>query len=151
MDACVIHQIFMEVYANLSINAEQVQTRQNHKESWEWGIQLYSIPSHLRKLGVFLAPNEIEEREGAFLAWYVKPRSKKGRFFHFWYRLGFKMRRAPQSAPFDIFQKNSTFNENSQLSFQYKAPPCVWGAKTDWNWKVWVFSFLLNKKLDPYL
>ena len=84
-----------------------------------WILSTY----HVRKLGVFFAKAKIEEWRGALKAWYVGPRSKKGRFFHFWYRLGFKMQRAPQSAPFDIFLKKWFFHKNVQFSLQCKAPP----------------------------
>ena len=78
---------------------------------------------HVRKLVFFLAKTKIEEWRGALKAWYVGPRSKKGRFFHFWYRLGFKMQSAPQSAPSDIFLKKWFFHKNVQFSLQCKAPP----------------------------
>ena len=54
-------------------------------------------------------------------------------------------------APLLTFFWKIHFNENPQLSFQYKAPLYLRGAKIDWNWKLWVFSFPEQKIRSIYL
>jgi len=65
------------------------------REVYDCGVlNTIVVSNHLRKLVFFSAPtDEMEERRGAFWAWYGRLRSKKGRSCHLWYHLGFKMRR----------------------------------------------------------
>jgi len=81
----------------------------------------------------------------------LDPDQKRGAFFISDIALASKCEERPKAPPLTFFRKIHFLMKIPNFHSNIKRPPHVRGAKTDWNCKVWVFSFPLNKKLDPYL